>query len=542
LSGFLALSLEIVWFRLLGVMVKSTAFTFGTLLSIYLSGLALGALAGSRYAARLRRPALAFLALQTAVGLSAACLFAAFIGVSDDVRWIRGYFGSYDPLNVRDSVDQLRALLESLVSGTEVPTAVPWQLVVLYFVLPALLILIPTFLMGFSFPVLQRVVQTDLDRLGRRVGLLLVANVGGSVLGTVFTGWVLLNLLGTAGTLKVLTAISGTFTLFAVGLLRPTSAAVSRRASVRASMGVATAVAFVLILFLMPDAGQLWARLHGTTTERIVYGEDASGLSVLRVEPAASQPRTTVFVNGLGQSMMPYGEVHTALGMLPAFIHPNPKQVVIIGLGSGDTVYGAAGRPEIERITCVEIIRSQLDTLRALSALHPYGGLLGLLSDSRVEHIAGDGRIYLMHSPPQFDIIEADALRPSSAYSGNLYSDAYFRLVRDRLRPKGLAATWSPTARVHNGFLRVFPYVVSVPGILLGSNDPIEIDRAVIATRLADPRVRDHYGRANVNVDQLVAQYLAEPAIYGPDFDRGSLDDFNTDLFPKDEYELGTRR
>ncbi len=38
LSGFLALSLEIVWFRLLGVMVKSTAFTFGTLLSVYLSG------------------------------------------------------------------------------------------------------------------------------------------------------------------------------------------------------------------------------------------------------------------------------------------------------------------------------------------------------------------------------------------------------------------------------------------------------------------------------------------------------------------------
>ncbi len=240
LSGFLALSLEIVWFRLLGVMVKSTAFTFGTLLSIYLSGLALGALAGSRYAARLRRPDLAFLALQTAVGLSAACLFAAFIGVSDDVRWIRGYFGSYDPLNVRDSVDQLRALLESLVSGTEAPTAVPWQLVGLYFVLPALLILIPTFLMGFSFPVLQRVVQTDLDRLGRRVGLLLVANVGGSVLGTVFTGWVLLSVLGTAGTLKVLTAISGTFTLFAFGLLRPAGATVSRHGvSVRASMGVA---------------------------------------------------------------------------------------------------------------------------------------------------------------------------------------------------------------------------------------------------------------------------------------------------------------
>jgi spermidine synthase len=35
-AGFLALSFEIVWFRTLGVMMKSTAFTFGTLLMMYL--------------------------------------------------------------------------------------------------------------------------------------------------------------------------------------------------------------------------------------------------------------------------------------------------------------------------------------------------------------------------------------------------------------------------------------------------------------------------------------------------------------------------
>jgi predicted membrane-bound spermidine synthase len=468
------------------------------------------------------------------VGLSAACLLTVFIGVSDELGPVRDYFASYDPLNVPE---QVGALIKSS-SGL----AVPWRFLGVYFGLPTLLIVLPTFLMGFSFPVLQRVVQTDLDRLGRRVGLLLVANVAGSVVGTVFTGWVLLNLLGTAGTLRVLAAVSGLFTLFAITLARPSEAAVARvRLPQRTGIAIVTTLTLGVLLLMMPNARRLWARLHGTTTERIVYGEDASGLSVLRVEPAASQPRTTVFVNGLGQSMMPYGDVHTALGMLPAFVHPNPKQVAIIGLGSGDTVFGAAGRPEIEQITCVEIIRSQLHTLRELTTVHPYGGLRGLLSDRRVEHLAGDGRIYLMHSTPTFDIIEADALRPSSAYSGNLYSDEYFRLVRDRLRPKGLAATWSPTARVHNGFLRVFPYVVSVPGILLGSNDPIVVDREAIAMRLADPRVREHYGRAGVNVDQLVSEYLAAPAMYGPDFDRTSLGDFNTDLFPKDEYELGFR-
>ena len=50
-------SLEIVWFRLLGVIVKSTTFTFGTLLAVYLAGLAAGSLAGTRSVARFRRPA-----------------------------------------------------------------------------------------------------------------------------------------------------------------------------------------------------------------------------------------------------------------------------------------------------------------------------------------------------------------------------------------------------------------------------------------------------------------------------------------------------
>jgi spermidine synthase len=298
----------------------------------------------------------------------------------------------------------------------------------------------------------------------------------------------------------------------------------------------------LLIVTAMPEAATLWARLHGAGIDRIIYGEDASGLSVLRIEPGARQARATVFVNGVGQSVMPYGDVHTALGMLPAFLHPDPRQVAIIGLGSGDTVYGVAGRPQIETITSIEIIRPQLATLKQLSRVFPYGGLLGLLSDPRIEPVSGDGRIYLMHSARKFDIIEADALRPSSAYSGNLYSDAYFTLVRTRLRPGGLAATWAPTARVHHAFVRVFPYVVSVPGILIGSNDPIDLDWKAIAERLAEPRVRDHYARAGIDAEQLLSSYLAEPARYSPDFDRSTLTDFNTDLFPKDEYDLTAPR
>jgi hypothetical protein len=99
--------------------------------------------------------------------------------------------------------------------------------------------------------------------------------------------------------------------------------------------------------------------------------------------------------------------------------------------------------------------------------------------------------------------------------------------------------TWAPTARVRNAFVRVFPFVAGFPGILLGSGEPIAIDRAAVAARVADPRVRRHFDTAGIDIDALVATYLAEPVFFGPDFDRASLRDVNTDLFPRDEFDLG---
>jgi predicted membrane-bound spermidine synthase len=535
-AGFLALSLEIVWFRLLGVIVKSTAFTFGTLVAVYLAGLAAGSLAGSRYVNRIGQPAGAFLAVQGGVGLSAGLALSAFLALAARVDWLRAYLAGYEPLGIGQNLRriQLRALIEGRVF-TEPSQTLPWEAVLLYLLVPALLISVPTFLMGFAFPVLQRVVQTDFTRLGRHVGLLLVANIAGSAAGTLLTGWLALNLLGTAGTIKVLLAMSAAFPLLALRALAPRSSSPGTMRYARAGAG-ALAAAVILVALFSPDAATLWTRLHGAAPGRIVFAEDATGLSVLRGDGAATG-RITVFVNGIGQSWMPYGGIHSILGLLPAFIHPDPRQIAIIGLGSGDTAYAAAGRQEVEGITCIEIVRPQLETLAMLARRYPYEGLRGLLNDPRIRHVSADGRLALMRSAARFDIIEADALRPTSAYSGALFSDGYFELIRRRLRPQGLAVTWSPTVRVHNAFVRVYPYVVALPEILIGSNDPIRIDREAVLARLRDPRVRGHYARAGIPVDELVAAHLVALARYTPAVDRSTLTDFNTDLFPRDELD-----
>jgi spermidine synthase len=436
-------------------------------------------------------------------------------------------------LGVRESLGTLRDMVQGDADG---PGRAP-HFLMLYFVLPAALILPPTLLMGASFPVLQRVVQTDLARLGRRVGLLQLANVAGSVLGATLVGWVALDAMGTAGTIKALTALSAAFLLPLAALRR----AGRQQSRPRLAAPAALFVSIVGVLMLLPDSRVLGAWLHGATGSHLIAGEDGSGLSVLRLE-SGQNPAVTVFVNGKGQSTMPYGDVQTALGMLPVFLHPDPRDAAIIGLGSGNTAYAVAGRQELTRIVSVEIIRSQLDGLRALRTRYPYGGLAGLLDDRRIEHQAGDGRTFLLRAGPTFDIIEADALRPRSAYSGYLYSVEYFELVRSRLRRRGLAATWAPTARVRDTFVRVFPYAVVVPGILIGSNEPIDLDPRVIAARLGDARVRAHYARAGIDALRMMREHLLNPTVYRPDFDRSALTDVNTDLFPKDEFDLRSAR
>ena len=75
---------------------------------------------------------------------------------------------------------------------------------------------------------------------------------------------------------------------------------------------------------------------------------------------------------GLGVSSLPFGGfggVHTLLGALPVLLHPSPKNVAVIGLGSGDTAFAAAGRSETELVEVVEIVGSQLDLLRDFDAL-----------------------------------------------------------------------------------------------------------------------------------------------------------------------------
>ncbi len=270
LSGFCALSLEIVWFRVIDVATKSTAFTFGTVLSIYLLGLGAGSLAGSWHAHRIRRPLALFVSLQCALLTWSAVALAALTRLPPATplyRWFFDYWRS-------DIFFQLGSDWD------------PGGVLRLYLLLPAFLYGIPTLLMGLSFTALQRAVQDDPVTSGRKVGLLQAANIAGCVAGSFVTGLLLLGRLGTTGSLRVLLAAGGVFLLVRV----------RREGSSPAVLGGAAALA--LAAAALPSNERMWLKLHGVADPGAVafIGEDATAVSA--VTPAQAG-HWRVSVNGL---------------------------------------------------------------------------------------------------------------------------------------------------------------------------------------------------------------------------------------------------
>ena len=502
-SGFVALSLEIVWFRVMDVGVKSTAYTFGTVLALYLLGLGAGSLVGGRRAARLARPLVSFLDYQLLllVAAGAGLALVATLPAGTPV-----YSGLVDYW--RD--EGFFHLGADWSSGT---------LLRLYALLPFLLFGVPTVLMGLSFGALQRAVQDDPESSGRKVGLLQAANILGCTAGSLFTGLVFLERVGTTGTVRLLVALAGLTFLF----VRVRYARGARETALRVA-------ALAVVLVALPSNDALWRRVHGIAPSlaNAFIGEDASAVSAMFPGEAG---RFRVTVNGLPHSWLPYEGIHTLLGALPALIHPAPKDVAVIGLGSGETAWAVACRPETERVQVWEIAASQPRLLRQVSALDRYDSLRDLLADGRISILPADGRRALAREDRRYDVIEVDALYLTSAGSGNLYSVEFFELCRSRLKPGGLVCSQKPGRRVGLTFAEALPYVLDFGTIVIGSESEIPTDVAAWVARLRSPEVARRFDPETL---EAIASKLAsvEPGARNPKARVG----FNRDLFPRDEF------
>jgi spermidine synthase len=500
LSGFCALSLELIWFRLTEVATKSSAFTFGTLLFVYLLGLGSGTAVGVLMAGRLRPPLRTFLSLQCAIAAYAAfavALLARVPIVGTVLLSLFSYWGKYD----------------EFVPGRHADTGL---LLRLYALVPFSLYGVPTLLMGISFVALHRAVQDDPATSGRKTGALQAANIAGCVAGSLGVGLAGLNWLGTVGSLRAIVLVALVFA--AVGLWR---FGLRSRFSVLGASLLAAAVA-------LPSPPLLWRRLHGLAGGPIVAREDATGLAVMAPDSRGNFWRLSVA--GRGWSSLPFGWIHSQLGAVPALVHRDPRRIAIVGLGSGDTAWAASCRRETRATTVFEVVAPELPLLADMAALQPWADLHAFLADPRIQVRLEDARRALDREDAIYDVIEGDPLEPHDAYSGNLYSLEFFQRCASRLTRGGLMAAWSPTPRVRATVRTAFPHVLEFEDgvILLASNDPIQIDVAAWLSRLDGA---SSYLGPSITADVRSCLETVRPVAADE-----PMGDLNRDMWPRDEF------
>jgi spermidine synthase len=502
-SGFLAISLEIVWFRVFGTLLSSDAYAFSLTLAIFLLGDGLGIVAGAEVVHALTHPRRVFQLLQGVVGICALLSLVALFAVNG---------GTQLPLGVEGSRPAITAIMLAIV-------------------LP------PAFVLGMSFPIIQHAIQDDPDLVGRRVGLVQLCNILGNTAGAVVTGLVLLHWLGTALTLRLIGIVSLVFVLFALADGTWIGSAGSKR-TVRRRLDIALVLVLLALVALFPSAGQFWSALHRTSLlEGAIVLEDRSGLSVLRPDGGSAGSR--LFAAGHGQSRVPFLPVHGALGVLGAILHPNPQDVLIIGQGTGGTPIAAGMNPKTRLVHVVDIVAPVFGVMQEVAvgsgqdALHK--PVRAYYSDPRYTRTVADARHVLLTEDTQYDIIEADAIHPRIVLAGQFYSVDFFQLAMSRLKPSGYVVQWVPTPRTLASFLRVFPYVVRVNFALIGSTSPIDFSRERLAAGLAGS-AGDYIERMGWDRNDVAKLLLSGPEQSWNPRDARDDRDVNTDLFPKDEY------
>jgi hypothetical protein len=506
LSGYVIVALEIVWVRFMGQVGQYHAYLFPTVLGVFLLADGAGMAVAARMVRRMRDPRPAFFITQSAGFVLAALLL---LGV-----WLAL---PHWPLAGLMSVDHSR------MHGAPLLTMLVLTLIV---VGP------PSFLIGMTFPFVQRAVQRDLSAVGARVGWVQLANIAGNAAGSIVTGLVTFHLLGLAGTMKLLAVLSLLLVLF--WLLR---AGFARR-PVESGLAIACGV----LVFAMPGNGTFWTRLHAESSgQQAAWAEDRSGVAYFRDERAGdNRADGPFFIQGFSQGRIPFLPIHQFLGAVGPLIHPNPREVLVIGVGSGGTPWAAGVRPE-SRVRGIELVAPVLTTLEEVGRRHPGSPMEQMFRDPRWRLEAADGRRTLAKESRRYDIIEADAILPESSHSGLLYSAEFLGQVRERLAPGGLYVQWAPTERAVETFAAVFPHAILLMpvGVLIGSNDPIPYDPSRLAEAFREPATAEHLRRGNAAFSDWANLFAEPPIVWSPSSPRPEAP--LTDVFPRDEFYLNNR-
>jgi predicted membrane-bound spermidine synthase len=423
--GFLSLSVEIVWVRIIGFGYESLPPAFSFVLGFYLVGIALGAMLGKRLCER----------TQNLYG--AAVLMLSLSALVDVV-----------------SPAYIVGLIATQTSQLS---------------LPALVIICTSAFKSALFPIVHHLGSVAAGpRVGRSMSRIYFGNIMGATLGPLFTGFLVFDYLSTDECLGAAAAIA---------LLGATACVlkISRPKLIAAVPLLAWIIASVIAMeFISPGAGSLRALATGRNT-MTNYIANRHGI----IHTAAPYGREEYVFGGNVYDGMATTNVDANPNSLDrvyllALVHPNLKRVLTIGLSGGAWVRALEGFPGIETIDVIEINPAYVDLARH------YPELSGFLNDPRVHIHIDDGRRWLRRNPTsRFDAIVQNTTFHWRANAGNLLSREYFVECRQHLNPGGvMLGNTTGSYDVFTTARSVFPDVYRYTNFVFASDHPLAKDMA----------------------------------------------------------------
>ncbi len=425
LSGVAALGYEVLWARILVLIVGSSTNAFSLMLGLYLLGLAVGGLWIGRRIGRIERPVATFQHLQIGVAV------AAIAGV--------GLFGFLPGF----------ALFGFSQLGTS-----RWSIAVVNGVLAAIVILPPTVLIGASLPVAARLLERPVPRRGRELGTALGLITAGNVVGVVATAFGVIPAVGLQRGVALLAFVNlAAAVLLWVRKPHPTE---------RSRLFVPAAACGVIVFALLLPSWDRAVMTSGVFRQAPVYLALLGGAA--RLDRAFSAYRTLFYREGREAVVAVFdrptlqGPPHRVLtidgkvdastgsdmatqvlsGQLPCLFRPDAERALVIGLASGVTV-GALARHPVRRIDVVEI---EPAVVPASLAFDEASG--SPLKNPKVKLRIGDGRRYLRTASRRYDVIVSEPSNPWLSMSARLFTREFFELARERLAPGGVLVQWVP--------------------------------------------------------------------------------------------------
>lgn len=433
-SGFIALSYEILWYRVIAFASWGLPGAFGLLLSAYLFGLALG----SRIA-------------------GAFCKDDAKAGDVRQLRLVAGF-----------------VLVANVVAWLVVP-AFGWSAKTWDWPPALLMVLLAAALLGAVLPLVSHFgIRAD-DRAGERLSYVYLANIVGSAAGSLLTGFVFLDAFPLA-TASALVGLAG-MVLFAVLLFV---------AEQRRVLPVA-AVAALGIWLVTPIAyDRIWERLM----YKRAFVDTTRFADVIETKSGVITVTQDDVVYGGGAYD---GKFNTSLrwdknGIMRAYavgaMHPAPKRMLMVGLASGSWAKVLASVPDLEKLTIVEINPGYTK----LIAKHEE--VAGILKDPKVEIVIDDGRRWLNRHDERFDVIVQNTTWHWRAHITNLLSEDYFEIIRAHLAPGGFFYfNTTSSADVQKTAATFFPHAMRVYNFMAVSDSPLSFDKERWQRMLEDYRI-----------------------------------------------------